>query len=253
MQKSKNIWIGVALMVGIIIGLIIILMAKGGSTEDSQQTDGEYSGLEVDQQEDSQQTDGEYSGLEVDCSAEYVVNNNGKCSDGSRPTYDDYLENLQGDMRDSNLSPGEKEIRLRNFVVDNDLQPVSCGDLPPLVQPAPLVQLGDSDVNVNVALNWEAIQNASQNASGDLRAFYEALLDAYDDVDAVAMLEEINAGILTTAGRSEDYDQIISRVFREYGLDPEDVLTKTVEAVLRYKVTINDGQACAYDIDYSIN
>lgn len=211
---KRNLYIGLALVAGIIITLILVMaVTDGDATENNAPTT---------------------------TTPESPV-----ATPPTTPTNNDETEELQAYMLEDHTWAA-KTAELGRFISDHNLQPVSCGNLP-----GP-VQLGDSDINVNVTPNWEALQNARQDASGDLRAFYDAWLGLYDGVDAVAMFEEVNAGILTSKDPSEDHDQITSRVYREYGLDSDAIDNQIAEATVRYKIVPSDDQICSYDIDYNL-
>ena len=212
---KRKLYIGLALAAGIIITLILVTVVGGGDVTEE----------------------------ETATTPESPVTTP---TTTPTPTDNDAAEELQTYMLEDHTWAA-KTAELGRFISDYNLQPVSCGDLPD-----PVLQPGDSDVNVNATPYWEALQNARQNASGDLRAFYDVWLGLFDGVDAVALFEEVNVEILISKDRSEDHDQITSRVYREYGLDLDAINNQIAEATVRYKIDPSGDQVCSYDIDYTL-
>ncbi len=228
--SKRNLYIGLALVVGIIITLILVTVVGGDdASEGGKQTAPTTPSA-------STATDSEYSDTDDsnDCSADDEFQG---CEDGETPTRTQQstslelqsLEGFQSYLQMTDDSWLDKAANLQSFIFQHSPTIVACVDHNP------------DDSNLGL---WNYLVRNSKEAPAALRAYFEESVAVYDGIDAIALMTELDA--------SSPDDTAHAAIFAKYGLDLIEDVEKRSELAVRHKTGWSGEQFCAYDIDYNL-
>ncbi len=214
---KRSIYIGLALVAGIIIALIIITLATGYEVaEDSKET-----AIASPTDDDESKETAIASPTDDD---EVVGEEN---PDSTYPSEESSLEAFQNYLLTTTDGWVAKSNRLRLFIYQHNPPTTACADI-------------DG--------SWSGWITARQSATGGIRTYLDAVIAYFDGVDAEAFSEELL--VATEAGGSSTIE--ITVVFAKYGLNFGDYANLSSKLEVQNKLSYTDDQLCAYDIDYNL-